>query len=63
MKEPVKNNGKIPETAASDQAVNDNDLAEKALDDDDTRSINNFEDEDERVRCPKFNEKTSISNP
>ena len=62
MKEPVKNNGKRPETAASDQAVNDNDLAEKALDDDDTRSINSSEDKDERVRCPEFNEKTGMKN-
>ena len=37
--------------------------SEKALDDDDTRSINSSEDEDERVRCPEFNEKTGISNP
>ena len=63
LKEQVTDNGKKPEAVASDQAVYDDDWAEKAHDDDDTRSINNSEDEDERVRCPKFNEKTGISNP
>ncbi|KAK9998155.1 hypothetical protein SO802_017758 [Lithocarpus litseifolius] len=41
----------------------DTENAEKALDDDDTRGINSSEDEDERVRCPEFNEKTGMSNP
>ena len=63
VKEPVTDNGKRPEAATNDQASDDNDWAEKALDDDDTRSINNSEDEDERVRCPEFNEKIGISNP
>ena len=63
VREPVTNNGKRPEAATSDQASDDNDWAEKALDDDDTRSINNSEDEDERVRCPEFNEKIGMSNP
>ena len=67
VREPVTDNGKRPEAAASDEAVasdqaaDNNDWAEKALDDDDTRSINNSEDE--RVRCPEFNEKTGMSNP
>ena len=69
VREPITDNGQRPEAAASDQvatsdqAGDNNDWAEKALDDDDTRSINSSEDEDERVRCPEFNEKTSMSNP
>ena len=63
LKEQVTDNGKKPEAVASDQAVDDDDWAKKALDDDDTRSINSFENEDERVRCLKFNEKTGMSNP
>ena len=38
------------QAVASDQAADDNDQAEKSLDDDDTRSINSSEDKDERVR-------------
>ena len=63
LKEQVTNNGKKPKAVASDQAVNDDSWVEKTLDGDDTRSINSSEDEDKRVRCPKFNEKTSMSNP
>ena len=63
LKEPIIDNGKRPKATASDQAADDNDWAEKALDDDDNRSINSFEDKDERVRCPKFNEKIGMSNP
>ena len=63
LKEQVTNNGKKPKAVASDQAVDDDDWVEKAFDGDDTRSINSSEDEDKRVRCPKFNEKTSMSNP
>ena len=63
LKEPVTDNGKRLEVAANDQATDDNDWAEKALDGDDTRSINSFEDEDERVRCLEFNKKTSMSDP
>ena len=65
LKEQVTDKGKKSKAIASDQALDDNDWAEKALNDDDTRSINNFEDEDEdeRVRCPEFNEKTAMSNP
>ena len=69
MREPVIDNGKRPEATASDQAAtsdqagDNNDWVEKALDDDDTRSINSSEDEDERVRCPEFNEKIGMSNP
>ena len=63
VRELVIDNGKRLEAAASDQAADDNDWAEKALDDDDTSSINSFEDKDERVRCLEFNEKTSMSDP
>ena len=63
LKEQVTNNGKKPKAVASDQAVDDDDWVEKAFDGDDIRSINSSEDEDKRVRCPKFNEKTSMSNP
>ena len=69
VKEPVIDNGKKPkatandQAAASDQAGDNNNWAEKTLDDDDTRSINRSEDEDERVRCLEFNEKTGMSNP
>ena len=63
VREPVTDNGKRPKAAASDQVADNNDWAEKALNDDDTKSINSLEDEDERVRFPKFNEKTDISNP
>ena len=63
MKEQVTNNGKKPKAIASDQAVDDDDWVEKALDGDDTRSINSSKDEDKRVRCPNFNEKTAMSNP
>ena len=63
LKELVTDNGKRLEVTASDQAADDNNWAEEALDDDDTRSINSSEDEDERVRCPEFNEKTGMSNP
>ena len=69
VRETVTDNGKRPKAVASDQAIasdqasDNNDWVEKALDDDDTRSINSSEDEDERVRCPEFNEKTSMSNP
>ena len=61
LKEPITDNGKRLEAAASDQAANDNDWAKKDLHDDDTRSINSAEDE--RVRCPEFNEKTGMSKP
>ena len=69
VRETVTDNGKRPKAVASDQAIasdqasDNNDWVEKALDDDDTRSINSSEDEDERVKCPEFNEKTSMSNP
>ena len=69
MRETVIDNGKRLEAVVGDQAVtndqagDNNDWAKKALDDDDTGSINSSEDEDERVRCPEFNEKTGISNP
>ena len=63
VREPVTDNGKRPEATTSDQASDNNDQAEKALDDDNTRSINSLEDEDERVRCLEFNEKTGMSNP
>ena len=63
VREPVTNNGERLEAVASDQAGDNNDWAEKALDDDNTRSINSLEDEDERVRCLEFNEKTGMSNP
>ena len=69
VRETVIDNGKRLEAvvgdqaAANDQAGDNNDWAKKALDDDDTGSINSSEDEDERVRCPEFNEKTGISNP
>ena len=63
LKEPITDNGKRPKAVASDQAADDNDWAKKTLDDDDNRSINSFEDKDERVRCPKFNEKIGMSNP
>ena len=63
VREPVTDNGKRPKAAASDQVADNNDWVEKALNDDDTKSINSLEDEDERVRFPKFNEKTDISNP
>ena len=63
VRELVINNRKRPEATTSDQAGDDNDWAKKALDDDDTRSINSSEDEDKRVRCPEFNEKTGMSNP
>ena len=63
MREPVTDNRKRPKAVASDQAGDNNDWAKKALDDDDTRSINSSEDEDERVRCPEFNEKIGMSNP
>ena len=63
MRELVIDNRKRPEATTGDQAGDDNDCAKKALDDDDTRSINSSMDEDERVRCPEFNEKTDISNP
>ena len=53
LKEQVRDKRKKLEVSASD----------KALDDDDTRSINSFEDEGERVRCLEFNEKTGMSNP
>ena len=62
MTEQVIVNEKKPEAVASDQALND-DWAKKALDDDDTKSINSSEDEDKRVRCLKFDEKTGMSNP
>ncbi|KAK9999870.1 hypothetical protein SO802_019473 [Lithocarpus litseifolius] len=62
-KEPITDNRKRSEAAASDQVADDNDWAEIALNDDNTRSINSSEDEDERVRCPNFNEKTGMSNP
>ena len=62
VREPVTDNGERPEAATSDQAGDNNDWAEKALDDNDTRSINSSEDKDERVRCLEFNEKTSMSN-
>ena len=55
-------NGKRPKAAASDQTGYNNDWAKKTLNDDDTRSINSSENEDERVRCPEFNEKTGMSN-
>ena len=55
-------NGKRPKAAAKNQAGYNNDWAEKTLNDDDTRSINSSENEDERVRCPEFNEKTGMSN-
>ena len=64
VREPITDNGKRLEATASDQAVasdqagDNNDWVEKTLDDDDTRSINSSEDENERVRCPEFNEKT-----
>ena len=57
VRETVIDNGKRLEAVASDQAAangqagDNNDWAEKALDNDDTRSINSLEDEDERVRC------------
>ena len=63
LKKQVIDNGKKLEVTASDQVVDDVDWAKKALDDDDTRSINSFEDEDERVRCLEFNKKTSMSDP
>ena len=63
VRKPVTDNRKRPEATASDQAGDNNDWVEKALDDNDTRSINSSEDEDERMRCPEFNEKTSMSNP
>ena len=69
VRKPVTDNGKKPETAASDQVVasdqagDNNDWVEKAFNDDDTRSINSSDDEDERVRCLEFNEKTGMSNP
>ena len=63
LKDQVIDNGRKLEVAASDQAVDDDDWAEKSFDDDNTRSINSFEDEDKRVRYPKFNEKTGMSNP
>ena len=69
VRETVIDNGKRLEAVASDQATandqagDNNDWAEKAFDDDDTGSINSSEDEDERVRCPEFNEKTGMSNP
>ena len=62
VREPVTDNGQRPEAAASDQAGDNNDWGEKALDDDDTRSINSSDDKDERVRCLEFNEKTGMSN-
>ena len=67
-REPVTDNGQRPEAvtsdqaAASDQAGDNNDWGEKALDDDETRSINSSDDKDERMRCLEFNEKTGISN-
>ena len=63
LKEQVTNKGKKQKAAASDQALDDDDWAKKVFNDDDTRSINNSKDEDERVRCLKFNEKTGMSNP
>ena len=62
VREPVTDNGQRPEAAASDQAADNNDWGEKALDDDETRSINSSDDKDERMRCLEFNEKTGISN-
>ena len=62
VREPVTDNGQRPEAAASDQAADNNDWGEKALDDDDTRSINSLDDKDERVICLEFNEKTGMSN-
>ena len=62
VREPIIDNGKRPKAAAKDQAGYNNDWAEKTLNDDDTRSINSSENEDERVRCPEFNEKTGMSN-
>ena len=67
MRETVIDNGKRLEAVVGDQAVtndqagDNNDWAKKDLHDDDTRSINSAEDE--RVRCPEFNEKTGMSKP
>ncbi|XP_065633827.1 uncharacterized protein LOC112010702 [Quercus suber] len=69
VREQVTDDGKRPEVvasdkaAASDQAGDNNDWAEKALDDDDARSVDSSEDEDERVAYPEFNENTGMSNP
>ena len=63
LKEPIIDNGKRPKATASDQAADDNDWFEKALDDDDTRNINSSEDKDERVIFLEFNEKNGMSNP
>ena len=69
VRETVIDNGKRLEAVASDQAAandqagDNNNWAEKAFDDDDTRSINNSKDEDEMVRRPEFNDKTGMSNP
>ena len=63
LKKQVTDKGKKPKAAANDQALDADDWVKKALNDDDTRSINNSEDEDERVRCLEFNEKTGMSNP
>ena len=69
VRKPVTDNRKRPEAtasdqaAASDQAGDNNDWVEKALDDDDTRRINSSDDEDEMMRCLEFNEKTGMSNP
>ena len=62
LKEQVTDKGKKQKATTSYQALNDDDWTEKAFDDDDTRSINSFKGEDERVRCPKFNEKTGMNN-
>ena len=56
VRKPVTDNRKRPEAtasdqaAASDQAGDNNDWVEKALDDDDTRRINSSDDEDEMMR-------------
>ena len=63
LKKQVTNKGKKSEAAASDQALDDDDWAEKAFNGDDTGSINSFKDENERIRCLEFNEKTGMSNP
>ncbi|KAF3945333.1 hypothetical protein CMV_028280 [Castanea mollissima] len=62
-KEPVTDNGKRLETATSDQAVNDNDWVEKALDDDDTMSINSSEDENERGQGTSIDQLASTDQP
>ncbi|XP_050280545.1 uncharacterized protein LOC126721538 [Quercus robur] len=53
VKEPVIDNGKKPEAATNDKAAANDQAA----------ASDQAEDEDERVRCPEFNEKTGMSNP